>query len=286
MLKVRGVSKIYGSVEALKDVSFEADGEIVGIVGPNGAGKTTLMRILATLMAPTEGEVDYWGISSKREVRKIIGYLPEKVAFYWNKTALKNLEYYSRLYGKEIPWYFVEMLGLKDRLDVKVGEYSKGMIQKLGIIRAFIPSPQLLLLDEPTANLDYTSRMNFLDFLREYPSRATIISSHNLEELEKVCDRMVFLNRTVMGDVDLGEDLENTYRIVFEGEPDFSLEKFRLEKTGEDSYLVTINHQKNESISELIKELVENGARIVEVKREHIVQEYYRRLMDEVADSG
>ncbi len=284
MLELRKVSKIFRSVEALKDISFRVNGEILGITGPNGAGKTTLMRILATLIAPTEGVVNYRGIADKRRIREVLGYLPEKVAFYWNRTALKNLEYYCRLYEKDIPWDLVEMFDLTERLDIRVREYSKGMIQKLGIVRAFIPSPRILIFDEPTSNLDHRSRMDFLSYIRDYPSDVTVISSHNMEELERVCDRIIFLNRTIVGEIDLRKDVYFRYRIELEKEPEFPLQKFGLEKIKGTIYAITV--QKKEDVSRVIEDLVNSGVRIVEVKRENRIQEYYRRLMNEVSDDS
>jgi len=284
VLELRKVSKIFRNIEALKDISFRVDGEILGITGPNGAGKTTLMRILATLIAPTEGVVDYRGIADKHRIREVLGYVPEKVAFYWNRTALKNLEYYSRLYGKSIPWELVEMFDLTERLDIRVREYSKGMIQKLGIVRAFIPSPRILIFDEPTSNLDHRSRMDFLRYIRDYQCEVTVISSHNLEELEEICDRIIFLNRTVVGEIDLRKDVPFRYRIELERAPGFSPEEFGLEKVKGSTYTITV--RRREEISRLIEDLVKNGARIVEVRREHIIQEYYRRVMNEVSDDS
>ncbi len=282
MLEVRKVSKIYGRVEALKDVSFRVDREIIGIAGPNGAGKTTLMRILATLVSPTEGEIVY--TSGNNKIKEIMGYVPEKIAFYWNRTGLENLEYYASLYGKSIPFELVEMFHLNNRLNMKVREYSKGMVQKLGIVRAFIPSPQILILDEPTSNLDDRARADFLSFVRQYPSDAIVVSSHRLDELEMICDRIIFLNRTIAGEIKLREKKFMRYRIVFENEPEVSPEEFGLERIGSGEYAITV--RKREEIPSLIKALVESGARIVEVREEDKLTEVYRRFMNEISDNS
>ena len=182
------------------------EGEVFGFLGPNGAGKTTTIRMLCCLISKTSGkaQIDGYEIgngSGAQKIRNIIGLLPENVGLYEGLSAYKNLDFYGRLHKlneqqrREKIKYFLSMLELWDKRNVPVGTFSKGMKQKLAIARALIHDPQVLFLDEPTANLDPEASKMVRDFILELKKekRTIFLNTHLLDEAEKICDRVAIL---------------------------------------------------------------------------------------------
>ena len=208
LIDSENLTRKFGDLTAVDDLTFHIDeGEVFGFLGPNGAGKTTTMRILSCLISKTSGDVRIAGydISDKQEslkIRKIIGLLPENVGLYDDLTAYKNLDFYGKLYEcsptqrKENIKHFLQMLGLWDKRDVKVSTFSKGMKQKLAITRALIHDPEILLLDEPTANLDPESSKTVRDFILELKKekKTIFLNTHNLYEAQRTCDKIGIFN--------------------------------------------------------------------------------------------
>jgi len=207
---IRSVRRV---VEALRGVSFEVrHGEVVGLLGPNGAGKTTTVKIIATLLLPDEGEAYVEGfdvVRDAREVRKRIGLLLSvEKGFYGKLTGRENLEYFGALYGiprsvlrkrVEEVMKLVELdrLGAVDRL---YEEYSLGMKARLGLARALLKDPPVLLLDEPTLGLDPPSARRIRSLVKELAKqgKAVLYTTHNMFEAEIVCDRVLLINRGVI----------------------------------------------------------------------------------------
>src|SRR2546425_10658823 len=197
-------------VEALRDVSFQIrEGEIFGLIGPNGAGKTTLTKIIATLIQPTSGEVAVRGNDTVRDdaqVRHDIGLASaEERSFYWRLTAEQNLLFFARLYGmskraakRRIADLFAQ-LELGDAARKRFGEISTGNKQRLAVARALLASPPVLLLDEPTRSLDplAASRMREMikSLAQQDPPVTILFTSHNLAEVETLCDRVTIISR-------------------------------------------------------------------------------------------
>jgi ABC-2 type transport system ATP-binding protein len=193
-------------------VSFTvSEGEVFGFLGPNGAGKTTTIRMLCCLLSKTSGEANVGGYSVGNEedslkIRRMIGLVPDSVGLYEALSAYKNLDIYGRLYGctetqrKESIQRFLVMLGLWEKRDVAAGTFSKGMKQKLAIARALIHEPQLLIMDEPTANLDPESAKTVREFILELKKekRTIFVNTHNLDEAQRICDRIAILNTRLM----------------------------------------------------------------------------------------
>lgn len=194
------------SVVALDRVSFTVnEGEIIGLVGPNGAGKTTLMRILADLLLADRGEVYMEGVridGTAYEHRQQIGYVSsDERSFYWRLTGRANLEFFARLYGlsrKKFGPLVDQMLdefGLLEKSTQLFRDYSAGTRKKFVLIRALLHQPRLLLLDELTNSLDPPTAQQVKSLVRDYvnqsPSRAAIWSTHRLEEVKEVCDRVI-----------------------------------------------------------------------------------------------
>ena len=198
------------------------EGEVFGFLGPNGAGKTTTMRILACLISKTNGEARIAGYDVSDEadslkIRKIVGVLPENVGLYDDLTAYKNLDFYGKLYEcsetqrMENIEHFLKLLGLWDKREVLVGTFSKGMKQKLAIARALIHDPEVLFLDEPTANLDPESSKTVRDFILDLKKekKTIFLNTHNLDEAHKICDKIGIFNTKLMA-IGSPEELEES----------------------------------------------------------------------------
>lgn len=206
MLDIQNLTKTYGSFTALRSVSFSArDGEVFGLLGPNGAGKTTLLRTLATLLKPTSGTATVNGFDVQQqpeEVRKIIGVVNGGMGLPARLTGREVLQSFAGLYGmtegqtKARIAELDQRLDLGRTLDVKAGEYSTGMKQKVVIARAVIQDPAVLILDEAASGLDIFARRTLLDFVTENraPGRLTLYSTHVMSEAEEVCDRVAIIH--------------------------------------------------------------------------------------------
>jgi len=199
------VTKDYkGNSRALNDFSLSITlGETVGLAGPNGAGKTTTLRLLATLLKPTSGQISICGLNplkSPEEVRRRVGYLPEQIGFYKRFSGIKNLEFYLQFYGLDVHSSNVRELAerfqLIDMLSRPVGKYSYGMIKKLGLIRIFSCSPDVLLLDEPMNGLDVEAQITLKELLQEFKTqgKCILLSTHLLHDIGDICNRVVIIN--------------------------------------------------------------------------------------------
>jgi len=221
LIEVKNLTKFYNGFKAVDNLSFNVkQGEIYGFLGPNGAGKTTTIRAMLGLINYS-GQVKINGLDIKanvKETKKYIGYLPERVAFYNNLTALQNLRFYSELKNisiEESLQYFKEF-GLSESTHMKVGAFSKGMVQKLGIIRAINGNPTILILDEPTAGLDPRSVVLVREKIRELNNRRGVtifISSHVLSEIQQICDRVGIIDKGVLITQDTISELSKKLQI-------------------------------------------------------------------------
>jgi ABC-2 type transport system ATP-binding protein len=201
-IRAEGLTKYYGAVVGIDDLSFEvARGEVYGFLGANGAGKTTTIRLLLDLLRPSRGRASILGVDCQRgslEARRLIGYLPGDLPIYPDLTAGDFLEYLSRLDGRPVPRHYLEHL--LERFDVseldrrrRLREQSHGMKQKIGIIQALMTRPPVAILDEPTAGLDPLMVQAFRETVAElkHEGNTTVfLSSHVLAEVEAMCDRI------------------------------------------------------------------------------------------------
>ncbi|MGE7828080.1 ABC transporter ATP-binding protein [Paenibacillus sp. NPDC093718] len=206
MITIEHLSKTYRKgAWALLDVSLQLDKGMTGLLGPNGAGKTTLMRILATLLTPTSGQVSVNGISIGRpeEIRQMIGYLPQHFHIYPQLTGRDYLDYVAAMKGitersarqKEIS-RLLEMVNLQGKADKKVRTYSGGMKQRLGIAQALLGSPDILIVDEPTSGLDPQERVRFRNVLTRFSiDRTVLLSTHIVADIESNCRRIAVMNK-------------------------------------------------------------------------------------------
>ena len=204
MITVENLTKKFREVTAVEGLTFQVkEGEVFGFLGPNGAGKTTTIRILCCLISKTSGEakIDDYQIGQAADslgIRKMIGLVPDNVGLYDDLSAFENLDFYGKLYEcpeglrRENIERFLKMLGLCERKDTRAGSFSKGMKQKLALARALVHEPKILFMDEPTANLDPESAKTVRDFILEVKKqgRTIFLSTHNLDEAQRVCDRI------------------------------------------------------------------------------------------------
>lgn len=205
VVEVQGLRKVYGQLIAVEDISFVTyRGEAFGFLGPNGAGKSTVVKILTGLVAPTRGMIRMLGRPlGDVETRRRIGYLPEFPTFHRWLKAWDFLEFHSRLYGirgnrlakrcKEV----LEMVGLSGREHQKLGTFSKGMLQRIGLAQALLNQPDLLILDELVSGLDPVGQRDMRELLLYFKSEGTSIflNSHQLADVEAVCDRVAIINQ-------------------------------------------------------------------------------------------
>lgn len=206
MLVLDGLTRYYGSFLALDHLSLTIhDGELHGFVGPNGAGKTTTMRILATLLKPTEGTAALDGVdvaSHPREIRRLMGYMPDFFGVYDRLKAWEYLDFYARCYGfgqkerRRMTDSLLELVNLTDKRDSYVDVLSRGMKQRLCLARALIHDPRLLILDEPASGMDPRARAEMKGILRTLKDmgKTVLISSHILPELSEMCDSLTIID--------------------------------------------------------------------------------------------
>ncbi len=218
IVSVRGLKKHYGDTHAVRDLSFDVmPGHIFGFIGPNGAGKTTTLRVMATLLEPTEGQILIDGLcveNDTAEVRRIIGYMPDLFGVYEGNTVEEYLEFFAGAY--QIPrrqrtatirdvMELTDLYKLKNRM---VATLSKGMKQRLCLAKTLIHDPRVLLLDEPAAALDPRARIEFRALLKELRTmgKTIILSSHILTELSDVCDAVAIIEKgELVGSGDIGQ---------------------------------------------------------------------------------
>jgi ABC-2 type transport system ATP-binding protein len=223
LIDAENLTRKFGEFTAVDDLTLHVkEGEVFGFLGPNGAGKTTTMRMLCCLISQTSGEASIAGydISDKADalkIRKIIGLIPDNVGIYNELSAYNNLDFYGKLYEcsetqrKENIEYFLKMLGIWDKRDVTAGTFSKGMKQKLAIARALIHDPEILFLDEPTANLDPESSKTIREFILDLKkeNKTIFLNTHNLDEAQRICDKIGIFN-TKLRAIGTSQELEES----------------------------------------------------------------------------
>lgn len=283
LLEVKELSKSYGNIKAVGGISFEIQkGEIFGLLGPNGAGKTTTISMLSCLIKPDSGDafVDGYSIlKDSMEVKKRIGVVPQDVSLYPTLSAQENLVFFGEMYGltgsklREKVDEVLEVVGLKDRRKEAINKYSGGMKRRINIAVGLLPSPKLLILDEPTVGVDPQSRTNILETLKELNKKGLTIlyTSHYMEEVEFLCHMIAIM--------DLG-------KIIAIG----SLNELRL-LVGERDLL------RISTANEISKDLVETVKKIPDVSEARVLDEsieiltlHGRKLLPQIieifADTG
>jgi ABC-2 type transport system ATP-binding protein len=207
IVEVRGLSKNYGDTLAVRDLSFQvAAGEIFGFIGPNGAGKTTTLRVLATLLEPTAGDVYIDGrcvVNETDQVRRVIGYMPDCFGVYDGITVAEYLDFFASAYGlrrlkrKAILQDVLDLTDMGSLRDRMVSSLSKGMKQRLCLAKTLVHDPKVLILDEPASALDPRARIEMRFLLKELRQmgKTILISSHILTELSDLCDSVAIIEK-------------------------------------------------------------------------------------------
>ena len=206
-VRLESVSKRYGSIRAVDDVTIALAEGITGLLGPNGAGKTTLLGLMATLTAPDSGRVDLLGLdpshpTQRRQLRRRLGYMPQEPGFHRRFSVFDFVDYVAilkehtdtRARHAEVE-RVLDLVGLTDRADTRIGKLSGGMRRRVALAQALLGDPHLLLLDEPTAGLDPEQRLRFRDLVsRMGESRIVVVSTHQTEDVAALCQRVAVMH--------------------------------------------------------------------------------------------
>ncbi len=308
MIEVRGLTKSYGEKVAVRNLSFSVRrGEIFGLLGPNGAGKTTTIRVLACIIPPDSGEIRVNGHDVREEpllVKASVGLLPERTSLYERLTVMENLLFFARLYGVEEPLpkirELLDRLEIKDRADEPVSKLSKGLKQRVSIVRALLHDPPVLLLDEPTSGLDPMSAEVMRSLIRDMAARGRtiLLSSHNLWEVQQLCDRVAVINTRLlaMGSVD---ELSRKFsgpprvRLLVQEASDAILNAIRsingvitVERRGRE-ILIEVEDPE-EAVPAISEVVVRAGGRILEISvvRPELDELFIRVIKDEVGQGS
>lgn len=298
VIEIKNLSKHFKEIKAVSNLNLNVyRGDVFGFLGPNGAGKSTTIRMLLSLISPSQGEIKIFGKSlqsSRNEILRRVGAIVENPDFYGFLSAYKNLEILAKLSGLSSPqkriMEVLEMVGLAARAKSKVKTYSHGMKQRLGIAQALIHDPELIILDEPTTGLDPQGMKEIRDLiihLSKDQKKTIFLSSHILYEVELVANRMVILNKgstQVQGYVD--ELLSKSdLKVNFEVD-DISKAKAVLENTAWIKKLVSESKNNltfalnNSEIHLLNKYLVENNISVSAVIPTRSLEEYFLQITE------
>jgi len=284
MIEITNVTKCYGELKAVDSLNLQiADGEIFGFIGPNGAGKTTTLRMLATLLRPTSGQIRIAGIDPEEEpgeVRRIIGYMPDHFGVYPDLVVWEYLDFFAAAYQlspERIPALIDDVLQLTD-LTIKkyelVESLSRGMKQRLCLAKTLLHDPSLLLLDEPASGLDPRARIEIRELLKELKNmnKTILISSHILSELSDFCTSIGIIEHgklVVSGnlaDIEARINLTRSYRITAL-DPLDAIESFlrsvgldQLERNGNSINFAC--NKSDEEIALLLQELIRQNFRV------------------------
>ena len=222
-IEVNHVSKRYGALQALSDVSLAVgQGEVFGLIGPDGAGKTTLFRILCSLLLPDEGSASVDGfdvVKQMRSVRCRVGYMPGKFSLYQDLTIEENLKFFATLFGTTVEEGYDNIRAIYSQIERfknrKAGALSGGMKQKLALCCALVHSPSVLFLDEPTTGVDPVSRKEFWEMLGTLQGRITIVASTPYLDEVRCCQRVAFLDHGVVKGIGTPDAILDEFRDIF-----------------------------------------------------------------------
>ncbi|MGB2842696.1 MAG: ABC transporter ATP-binding protein [Halobacteriota archaeon] len=304
MIKTENLTKVYNGNKAVDGLNLEiAEGDIFGFLGPNGAGKSTTILMLVGMIEPTGGKCIINDIEVARnplKIKGIIGYLPEDVGFYGNMTAEQNLDYFARFYAamdanerKKRIGELLELVQL-DGVSQKVGGYSRGMNQRLGLAQALLNDPEVLFLDEPTANLDPEGVFQYRELTKQLSDegKTIFISSHILAEVSKVCNTIGIISKGTLIARGTLEELKNelgragteNLRIIVEAvEPLPEIEhKDIISAEYNETKRKVIIEAKSDLRDYISSELFEKGVKIKEMRMEEptledVFMSVYRR---------
>ena len=283
-IEVTGISKSYGKTKALTEVSFRVGSpEIVGFLGPNGAGKSTMMKVLTTYLQPDNGNAfvnGYDVIKESKEVQKSIGYLPEHNPMYLDMYVREFLEYNRRIYkaDKSSIERVIDLTGLKEHANKKIKSLSKGFRQRVGLAKALLHDPEVLILDEPTTGLDPNQILEIRQLIKGLGKKRTVfLSTHIMQEVEAVCDRVIVINNgSIVADESL-DSLRAGHSQILQVEFDYRVEESFMNKLPNVSSVKNITGFTYEILFESDEDMrpvvfdfaAKNGLKILELNRKN-----------------
>jgi len=307
-IKVSNLTKYYGNVLAVDDITFEVSkGEILGFLGPNGAGKSTTMKIITTFLPPTTGSVSVDGLDVENDsidVRRKLGYLPELNPLYQDMDVVEYLDYVAALDGvpkaniKKRREEMIRVCGLESMRDKNIGELSKGFKQRVGLAQAMINDPEVLILDEPTSGLDPNQIIEIRNLIKKLGREKTVIlSTHILSEVQATCNRVIIINKGKI----VADGTPETLRKQSKGQSIVTLEvknncdkntlagalrdirqvnKVEFSKDTGDSYIFNIYGEKGEDLREVISTKVnQQKALLLSMQAKHSsLEDVFREL--------
>jgi ABC-2 type transport system ATP-binding protein len=301
IIETFGLCRNFGKTTAVEDVTLAVEaGEVLGFLGPNGAGKTTTIRMLAGMIAPTKGYAIVAGHRTDRDAERlheIIGMLTQTPGLYDRLSARRNLEYFASFYPSiesqpQVEKY-LNLMGLWERHDGKVGTFSKGMKQRLALARALVHEPKVLFLDEPTVGLDPEAAGEVRQLIRSLreEGRAIFLSTHNLNEAELLCSRIAVIHTRLLA-LDTADRLRRRFFrreiiVQLEAVDAKVLEVVKrlpsvqdVREEGSQLMLELTDSERNRP--ELVKAIVDAGGRVIAVsERQYPLEEVYLKLMRE-----
>jgi len=298
ILDIKSLVRIYRSPFLMKksvgldglDIEIE-EGEIYGLLGPNGAGKTTVLKIITGLIRPTSGKINIFGQSDPLRARDKIGFLPENPSFYPHLTGGELLRFYAGLFGKKLSADEINkklaMVGLDKDINKRIGGYSKGMIQRIGVVQSIIGDPDFVLLDEPLSGLDPLGRREIKDLIVELnkKGKTVLFSSHILSDVEAICSRVGIIINGKMKQVGTLRDIMKGdvryIEIEFEGVKNLKgFGKYGDIKIKNGVNYLRVDDEKNRDkvINEIIKE---KGKLLSVVPVKSTLEEHFVRVINE-----
>ena len=268
VIKVRNISKTINKKKILDNINFDIyEGEIVGLVGKNGAGKSTLLKIMTGLYSYDEGEIYYYNYNLKTDYEKamsIVGTLIENPDMYSNLTGKKNLELFKSMFkgiDEGTVEEIVRIVEMEKYLGKKFKTYSLGMKERLGIASSLINKPKILILDEPTNGLDREGIKKIMKMLKELKDTTIIISSHMLNDIEELCNKIIFIHDGKIDSIKIKQN-HNKKNVFFEVD-DFSKARLIIK-----DYCINENlevYESDDTISLINKELVLNDINVYRI---------------------
>ncbi len=296
IINVSGLCKNFGKLQAVRNLSFSVnEGDVYGFLGQNGAGKSTTIRMLLTLIAPTEGKIEIFGkplINNRKEILSQVGAMIERPDLYKYLSAYDNLKFFAKLSGCNVTdkllMQHLEMVGLASRAKDKVKGFSQGMKQRLGIAIALVHNPALVLLDEPTNGLDPQGIADIRNLIKnlsvEY-KKTVVVSSHLLNEIEQVASRILIIDKgkkIIEGTI---QDLIDPEQTVVEIETNSPIESQKiLEKSNWQTQLQPLTNNiitlmlPKEQIPILHKDLVTLNINVYSMQQRHSLEDYFLKV--------